>query len=162
MRFDEIELETVTLDSVSPQDASAVHDHAPRLRRLFALLTDLSLFVALAVGLSPLLPQTRNWTAIASLAGFVLVISFYYFVSMWSFWGKTIGGAIFDVRVISSGHASGHSTVLPSMALRTAALRLAGLYLSLLTGGIGFLLALLPSRRSLADRMSSTRCVTAT
>lgn len=153
MRFDEMELETVTLDSVSPQDGSKAPDHAPRLRRLFALLTDLSLFAALAVGLSPLLPQTRNWIAIASLGGFVFVISFYYFVAMWMLFGKTIGGAIFDVRVVSK-----HGEV---MALKNAVIRWAALYLSLLTGGLGFLLALLPSRRSLADRMSATQCVAA-
>lgn len=151
MRFDEMELETVTLDSVSPQTGAQAMNAAPRFRRLFALLTDFSLFAALAVGLSPLLPQTRNWMAVASLGGFVFVVSFYYFVAMWMLWGKTIGGAIFDVRVIS--------TADPSMALKTATLRWAALYLSLMTGGIGFLLALLPSRRSLADRMSSTQCV---
>ncbi len=161
MRFDEMELETVTLDSVSLQEGIAVPGHAPRLRRLFALLTDLSLFAALGVGLSPLLPQTRDWIAIASLGGFVFVLSFYYFVAMWMLFGKTIGGAIFDVRVVSTDGLSRHSPTLPSMALRAAVMRWAGLVLSLLTGGIGFLPALLPSRRSLADRMSSTQCVVA-
>lgn len=153
MRFDEVELETVAVDPAVPHDtAAAASTAAPRLSRLWALLTDLSLFAALAVGLSPLLPQSRNWIAIASLGGFVFVISFYYFVAMWLIWGRTIGGAIFDVRVVSDAS---------SMALKTATLRWAALYLSLLTGGLGFLLALLPSRRSLADRMSSTRVVSA-
>ncbi len=150
MRFDEVELETVLPESGSSHAASEREGiAAPRLRRLFALLTDISLFAALAVGLSPLLPQTRSWIATASLAGFVFVISYYYFVAMW-----TIGGAIFDVRVVSDSEA-----LPPRMALKAASLRWAALYLSLLTGGLGFLLALLPSRRSLADRMSSTRCV---
>jgi len=68
-------------------------------------------------------------------------------------WGKTIGGAIFDVRVIAAA--------TPAIALKGATLRWLGLYLSLATGGIGFLLAALPSRLSLADRMSRTRCVAA-
>jgi uncharacterized RDD family membrane protein YckC len=143
----------VTLDSVSPQTGAREINAAPRFRRLFALLTDFSLFAALAIGLSPLLPETRNWMAAASLGGFVFVVSFYYFVAMWMLWGKTIGGAIFDVKVVSTGDRS--------MRLKTAMLRWAALYLSLMTGGIGFLLAVLPSRRSLADRMSSTQCVTA-
>ena len=81
----------------------------------------------------------------------VIVISFYYFVGTWLLWGKTIGGAIFDVRVVPSR--------APAMALKSATLRWLGLYLSLATGGIGFLLAALPSRLSLADRLSRTRCV---
>ncbi len=160
MRFDEMELETVMLDSVPQQGASTEHRHAPRLRRLFSLLTDLSLFAALGVGLSPLLPQSRNWLAVSSLAGFVFVISFYYFVAMWILWGRTIGGAIFDVRVIPNENEAvirGPN----AMTARTAVIRWAGLYLSLLTGGLGFFLALLPSHRSLADRMSATRCVAA-
>jgi hypothetical protein len=63
-------------------------------------------------------------------------------------WGKTIGGAIFDVRVVAE-----------PMTLARASLRWAAMGLSFATAGIGFLLALLPSRRSLADRMSSTNCV---
>jgi len=47
------------------------------------------------------------------------------------------------------------------MAFRQASLRWFGVYISLLTGGIGFLLAALPSRLSLADRLSRTRCVSA-
>jgi hypothetical protein len=40
-------------------------------------------------------------------------------------------------------------------------LRWLGVFLSLITGGIGFALALLPSRLSLPDRISGTRCVSA-
>src|SRR5512140_2008747 len=150
MRFDEMELETVTLDSSSPQNLTDSHElvHAPRMRRLLALLTDASLFAALAVGLSPLLPQTRDWLSLFALAAFVVVISFYYFVGTWTLWGKTVGGAIFDVKVISTNDMLLRPDGLPAMRLRTAAVRCAGLYLSLLTGGLGFLLALLPSRRS--------------
>jgi hypothetical protein len=45
------------------------------------------------------------------------------------------------------------------MTLRGASLRWAAVLLSLLTAGIGFALAALPSRRSLPDRMSDTHCV---
>jgi uncharacterized RDD family membrane protein YckC len=120
---------------------------------LLALITDLSLFLALALALSPLLPAKFTWTTIAGLAGFVLIISYYYFAGMWLLWGKTIGGTIFDVKVVSSDAAS--------MALRRATMRWIGVVASLITGGIGFLLAMLPSRLSLADRLSRTRCVSA-
>ena len=126
-------------------------EHAPRFRRLFALLIDLSLFVALTLALSPLLPAKARWTAVAGLAGFVLLISYYYFVGTWLLWGKTIGGTIFDVKVIASDQGV--------MAFRRASVRWAGVLLSLLTGGAGFALAAPPSRLSLADRLSGTRCV---
>ena len=126
-------------------------EHAPRFRRLLALLIDLSLFVALTLALSPLLPPKFQWPAAAGLGGFVLLISYYYFVGTWLLWGKTIGGTIFDVRVIASDQGV--------MAFRRASARWAGVLLSLLTGGLGFALAALPSRLSLADRISGTRCV---
>jgi len=157
-RFDEIELESVPLVDALP----AAEEHislasparsAPRFRRLLALLTDLSLFVALALALSPLLPAAQKWTTVASLAGFVIVLSYYYFVGTWLLWGKTVGGAIFDVKVVPADASA--------MALRNASLRWAGVCLSLATGGIGFALAALPSRRSLPDRLSSTDCITA-
>jgi len=151
MRFDEIELEPVPFgnDEAVPAEIAAPSGSAPRIKRLFALLTDLSLFVALTLALSPLLPAARNQLALGALSGFVLVLSYYYFVGTWMLWGKTIGGAIFDVKVVAEG----------AMSLRDATLRWLGLILSLLTAGIGFLLAALPSRKSLADRMSHTRCV---
>jgi uncharacterized RDD family membrane protein YckC len=123
-----------------------------RFQRLLALLTDLSLFVALALALSPLLPASMSWPAVAALGGFILVVSYYYFVGSWLLWGKTIGGAIFDVRVVAAGG--------DAMAFKNASLRWIGVCISLLTGGIGFALAGLPSRRSLADRLSRTYCVT--
>lgn len=153
-RFDEVELEQEPLavpdDPVKPDAAAPLP--APRFRRLLALLTDLSLFAALALALSPLLPAAKQWLTLTSLAGFVVVISYYYFVGTWLLWGKTVGGAIFDVKVVADGSAA--------MTLQSATLRWAGIYLSLLTGGLGFALAALPSRRSLPDRISGTACVT--
>ncbi len=148
MRFDEIELEAVPLGIEEPESSSGV---ARRDRRLLALLTDLSLFAALALALSPLLPQPFAWPHLAALAGFVIVLSYYYFVGTWMLWGKTIGGAIFDVRVVPEGDGA--------MSLRDASLRWVAVYVSLATGGLGFMLAALPSRRSLPDRLSNTRCV---
>lgn len=146
MRFDEIELEAVPLVDVVPEvEAVAVTDAAPQGKRLLALLADLSLFVALTLALSPLLPQPASWMHFASLGGFVVVMSYYYFAGSWLLWGKTIGGTIFDVRVVANEGA---------MSLRAASVRWAALYLSLATAGLG-LLFLLP------DRMSGTRCVRA-
>jgi len=150
-RFDEIELEPVTFE-VAETTTSTV-EHAPRFRRFLALLTDLSLFVALALALSPLLPVAVNLPTVAALAGFVILISYYYFAGTWLLWGKTIGGTIFDVKVISAGN--------DAMAFKQATLRWLGLCLSLVTGGIGFALAAFPSRLSLADRLSRTRCISA-
>ena len=155
MRFDEIELESVPLgieeEAVPTQLAAGSHGEARRDKRLLALLTDLSHFAAIALALSPLLPRPLQWLHVAALAGFVIVLSYYYFVGTWMLWGKTIGGAIFDVRVVPSAEGA--------MSLRDASLRWAAVYLSLATGGLGFLLAALPSRRSLPDRLSNTRCV---
>src|SRR5688572_1719798 len=105
MRFDEIELQAVPLGAVaapvSEATVDAPDDSAPRMRRMLALLTDLSLFAALTLALTPLLPAARNTMAIAGLAGFVVMMSYYYFAGAWLLWGKTAGGAIFDVRVIT-------------------------------------------------------------
>jgi uncharacterized RDD family membrane protein YckC len=157
-RFDEIELEPGVFGAEPAEAEEPVTEEpdvaapAPRLRRAFALFIDLSLFAALAVALSPLLPSPVPWTSLAALGGFVLLVSFYYFVATWMLWGRTIGGAIFDVRVIADA---------PPIALRNGTYRWLALYLSLATAGLGFLLALLPSRRSLADRLSGTRCIRA-
>lgn len=154
MRFDQVELEAVLVPDAVPEApaVSTTTDDAPRWRRLLALFTDLSLFAALALALSPLLPSSFPWMQTAALAGFVVVLSYYYFVGSWLLWGKTIGGAIFDLRVVASEGA---------MTRSDASLRWAGVYLSRALGGLGFALAALPSRRSLPDRMSSTRCVVA-
>jgi uncharacterized RDD family membrane protein YckC len=146
MRFDELELDGMA--AIGDDDVRT--DDAPRFRRLLALLTDLSLFAALTLALAPLLPPTRDLFAVASLAGFVIIVSYYYFVGSWLLWGKTIGGAIFDVRVVSD-----------AMTPRAATMRWIGMIVSMLTAGLGFLFAALPSRRSLADRVSSTRCIAA-
>jgi uncharacterized RDD family membrane protein YckC len=138
-RFDEIELELVPLGG----DEAPANSIAPRFKRLLALLTDLSLFVALTLALSPLLPQPRTWVHLTALGGFVVVMSYYYFVGSWLLWGKTIGGTIFDVRVIANEGA---------MSLRAASARWAALSFSLVTAGLGLLF-------SLPDRMSGTRSV---
>jgi uncharacterized RDD family membrane protein YckC len=140
MRFDEVELELDPVTFDLPEPAPPPAAHAPFLRRLAALLIDLSLFAALALALSPLLPPSVSWLTAAGLGGFVVLVSYYYFVGTWMLWGKTIGGAIFDVRVVGA------------TSLRNASLRWLALYLSLLTGGLGFLV-------SLPNRMSGTRCV---
>jgi uncharacterized RDD family membrane protein YckC len=147
MRFDEIELESVPLGmDVEPAPPAL----SSRWKRLLALLTDLSLFAAVILALSPLVPQPPSWLHLTALAGFAIVLSYYYFVGTWMLWGKTIGGAIFDVRVVPAEGA---------MSLRDASLRWLGVYLSLATAGLGFALAALPARRSLPDRLSNTRCV---
>jgi hypothetical protein len=152
MRFDEVELESLPFEvEVTSTTEPAADADAPRLKRLAALIIDLSLFAALGLALSPLLPSSRNPWAIGALAGFVVVVSFYYYGGTWLLWGKTVGGAIFDVRVVPAYN--------PAMSMKSATLRWLGLYLSLATAGLGFLLAALPSRRSLADRISRTRCI---
>ena len=151
MRFDEVELEAVPMvieELVAPETDSGA---APRGKRLLALFTDLSLFAALTLALSPLLPEPSTWIHIASLAGFVVVVSYYYFVGAWLLWGKTVGGVIFDVKVVPAENAP--------ISLRAASMRWAAVYLSIATAGIGFAIAALPSRASLPDRMSHTRCV---
>jgi uncharacterized RDD family membrane protein YckC len=97
MRFDEVELQPVTFDvaPATPSPSASVSI----FRRLAALLIDLSLFAALGLALSPLLPASMSVISIASLAGFIVIVAFYYFAGTRALWGKTIGGAIFDVRV---------------------------------------------------------------
>lgn len=157
-RFDEVELQAVPLVEGmplapgAPEAAPAACGHAPRMKRLLALIIDLSLFLALALALSPLLPKD-DLLAKGSLAGFVLLTSYYYFVGTWLLWGKTVGGAIFDIRVVAGANGA--------MSLPSASLRWAGILLSLATAGIGFLFAVLPSRLSLPDRLSETRCIAA-
>jgi hypothetical protein len=115
VRFDEVELEAVPLGIEVVDDApppAPARGHAPWWRRTLAILIDLSLFAALALALSPLLPQPLTWMSGGAMAGFVVVLSYYYFVGSWLLWGKTIGGAIFDVR-------------RPLMTLRDASMRYA-------------------------------------
>jgi uncharacterized RDD family membrane protein YckC len=98
MRFDEIELQPGTFDTDTDPPPRPASTLATFLRRVAALLTDLSLFAALGVALSPLLPSSMSAISIASLTGFLVIIAFYYFAGMRALWGRTIGGAIFDVR----------------------------------------------------------------
>jgi len=125
MRFDEVELEPVTFDLSEPAPPPAAA-RSPFFRRVAALLIDLSLFAALGLALSPLLPASVSWLTIAGLGGFVVLVSYYYFVGSWTLWGKTIGGTIFDVRV-------------PRMSLRKASLRWLVLCGVLLAAGAGVL-----------------------
>ncbi|HXH41064.1 MAG TPA: RDD family protein [Thermoanaerobaculia bacterium] len=99
MRFDEIELQPVTFDVDSDAAPPSPPARASIFRRLAALLIDLSLFAALGLALSPLLPASMSAISIASLAGFLVIVAIYYFAGTRALWGRTIGGAIFDVRV---------------------------------------------------------------
>ncbi len=147
MRFDEVELEAVPGIEASsiPMPEPGEDRAAPWFRRSIAFLTDLSLFAALGLALLPLL-RPSHWPSIAALAGFIIIVSYHYFVGTWLLWGKTIGGAIFDVKIVSTG--------TQAMSLASATKRWAALYLSLLTCGLGFVF-------SLPDRMSATRSIEA-
>jgi uncharacterized RDD family membrane protein YckC len=98
MRFDEVELQSVPFDA-EPVPPPSPSPRTPVFKHALALLTDLSLFAALALALSPLLPQPPTLVALVALSGFVVMLSYYYFAGAWTLWGKTVGGAIFDVRV---------------------------------------------------------------
>src|SRR3954452_17608564 len=95
MRFDEVELQPagVDVDSAAPPPV-----RTSIFRRFAALLIDVSLFAALALALTPLLPASMSAISIASLSGFLIIIAIYYFAGTRALWGRTIGGAIFDVR----------------------------------------------------------------
>ncbi|MEA2336593.1 MAG: hypothetical protein QOE82_600 [Thermoanaerobaculia bacterium] len=98
MRFDEVELQPVIFDVDAATEPPAIPAQASIFRRFAALLIDLSLFAALGLALSPLLPASMSTISVASLAGFVIIVAIYYFAGTRALWGKTIGGAIFDVR----------------------------------------------------------------
>lgn len=169
VRFDEIELfkgpDEVPPDGDAHDEQRSSPDPAepaPRIaasrsRRILALTTDVSLFVALGLALSPLIDVRSTFretlsnepVAVAGFAAFLLLMSYYYFVGGWIVWGKTVGGSIFDTRVAS---ASGHP-----IDVRSASIRWCALLLSVLTCGLGFLIAVLPGGRSLADLMSKSR-----
>lgn len=130
---------------------------APRWRRAAAFLLDTSLFAALILVLSPLLPaalrpvEAEHWLVLSGVAGFLLLVSYYYFTGSWLIWGKTVGGAIFDVRVISNDDRPLDARSVTARWLVTLA--------SIATAGVGFLPALLPGGRSAADRLSATHSI---
>jgi uncharacterized RDD family membrane protein YckC len=163
-RFDEVDLLTVpdlapAVVSRPAVEATPTFAVAPRWRRFLALAIDISLFVALALVLSPLLPPQRDlfvaleeaWPIFLGGAGFLLLLSYYYFTGSWLIWGRTIGSAIFDLRVVSDDGAA--------LTARAVSRRWLATLLSLASAGAGFLPALLPSARTLGDRFSSTHSV---
>lgn len=167
-RFDEVDLLTVpelqlqAVPALQPSVAVAPEAiAAPRWRRMFALAIDLSLFLALALVLSPLLPARadfadtieKDWPIIAGHLGFLLLLSYYYFTGSWLIWGKTVGGSIFDVRLVADD-----ATALSAKAVSR---RWVATLLSLLSGGVLFLPGLLPSARTFADRFSATHSLRA-
>jgi uncharacterized RDD family membrane protein YckC len=139
-------------DQTGPRPASI-------FKRMLAFLTDLSLFAALALALSPLIAQratsaetfAKGWPSILGLAGFLLLLSLHYFAGCWTIWGKTVGGTIFETAVIDAGGGP--------IELGAASKRWASTLLSLALGGLGFLPALFPQHLSLPDRLSSSRVV---
>ncbi len=153
-RFNEIELQGTSAPlEESPTAVAPPLLRASRWRRAVVLLIDLSLFVALGVAMTPLLPAEgdllrRHPAPAAGLAGFLLLISFYYFVPCWFVWGKTIGGAIMEVRVVETDGTPAH--------FASASRRWAGMLLSLALAGLGFMIAILPGARSLPDLVSRT------
>jgi uncharacterized RDD family membrane protein YckC len=102
MRFDEVELQPAMFDMDAATPPPAPPARVSIFRRFAALIVDVSLFAALALALSPLLPASMSAISIASLAGFLIIIAFYYFAGTRALWGRTIGGAIFDVRAARS------------------------------------------------------------
>jgi uncharacterized RDD family membrane protein YckC len=170
-RFDELELvpeaswrapvEQNGPSPAPPPEALSAARRAPRLKRMMAALTDLSLFVALAIVLGTMIPRHPTWSAtleaewpgVVAASGFLLLVSFFYFAGCWLIWGRTIGGAIFDVRTESEAGSR--------LDIRQATSRWLWTLLSLAAGGIGFLPALFPSARSLPDRASGSCCVVA-
>jgi len=169
VRFDEIELFKGPEGGPAPprsSDAESVEEElvkpvvrvaASRSRRILALATDGSLFIALGLALSPLLDVRASVgetlraepLAVFGFAAFLLLMSYFYFVGAWIVWGRTVGGSIFDTRVAA---VDGHP-----IDVRAASIRWCALLLSILTCGLGFLIAILPGGRSLADFMSKSR-----
>lgn len=141
-----------------PEDAGGPRP-ASIFKRMLAFLTDLSLFAALALALSPLIAQrgtpadtfAREWPSILGLAGFLLLLSLHYFAGCWTIWGKTVGGTIFETAVIDADGGP--------IELGAASKRWATTLLSLALGGLGFVPALFPRHLSLPDRVSSSRVV---
>ena len=141
--------------------AAAPRSGAPLHKRALGFLTDVSLLLALALALTPLLPQratlaetlAKGWPAISAMAAFLLLISWYYFAGSWLLWGRTVGATIFDTKVVSLDGAS------PTVGAATRRWLWAGI--SLVTLGLPFLVGLFGERRTLAERMSGTRTIAA-
>ena len=160
-RFDEVELfpdsfpaEMIVHSApVAVPHSDSSSSPAPLGKRILSALADFALFLALALVLTPLLPPLnwQNWSAWTSFGGFLLLVSFFYFVGSWLIWGKTVGGALFDVRIVGD---DGEPATFEASLKRWVAM-----LASVLTGGIGFTPALLPSRKSMADRLSKTRAI---
>ena len=161
-RFDELELvpESAASPTIRNEYGPTVSfGPAPRFRRTLAFLADACLFFALFFALIPLggisagelRDFPRAWPQLFAVAGFLLLLSYFYHVGAWLVWGRTIGGAIFDVRIVSDKG-------LP-VDLASASKRWIGTLLSLVTAGTGFLAALLPDGRSFSDRLSRTRAI---
>jgi uncharacterized RDD family membrane protein YckC len=150
-RFDEIELRK-SHEDVTPEVAPGERRPAPLWKRAAALIVDLSLFMAAGIAMVPLLPAGGGALApLLAVIAFLLLASLYYFCLGWMVWGKTVGGAILDIRIVGENRRD--------VNLGSALRRWSGMALSLLTLGAGFVPALLRDRRSLADRLSATRAV---
>jgi len=164
-RFDELELLSETVAPISPPaltsdyGPTASNGPAPRYRRTLAFLADASLFFALFFALLPLggisIGELRDsalaWPQISAVVSFLLLLSYFYHVGAWLIWGRTIGGAIFDVRIVADKGQPAD--------VRSASKRWLGMLVSGMTGGLGFMVALLPGSRSLSDRLSRTRAI---
>lgn len=166
-RFDEVDLlREPSLEAVAQPlpigvrvaaPPPAIVHAAPRWRRTAAFLVDLSLFAALLLVLSPLLPrlmkpvEPEHWLSLAGTAGFLLLVSYYYFTGTWLIWGKSIGGAIFDVRVVRQNGEPLDAKSVTTRWLITLA--------SIATAGAGFLPAVLRGGYTFADRISGTRSI---
>ncbi len=167
VKFDELELfkgpdevpqgpRPVMMEAQEPPPIAAAVP-APRWRRTLAFATDASLFLALALAMSPLLEirptldatLRAEWPALASFTAFILLLSFHYFVVSWAVWGRTVGGSIFDTRVTSLDGSP--------IDFKSSARRWAWMLASIATCGLGFVIAIFPGGRSLADRMSQSR-----
>jgi uncharacterized RDD family membrane protein YckC len=150
-RFDEIELRKAHED-VTPEVVLRERTPAPLWKRAAALIVDLSLFMAAGISMAPLLPPGGGAVVpLLAMIAFLMLLSLYYFCLGWMVWGKTVGGAILDIRIVGEDRSD--------VNLRSALRRWSGMVLSLLTLGAGFFPALLRDRRSLADRLSGTRAV---
>ncbi|HUO84362.1 MAG TPA: RDD family protein [Thermoanaerobaculia bacterium] len=157
-RFDEIELQKGVAPALPPSepDAGSRVPSAPLWRRAVAFLIDLSLFGALAMAMWPLvstdgsngLTPGPDAGAMIGLGGFLLLLSYYYFVLSWLIWGRTIGSAILELRIVEEGRRPIHFARASRRWLATVA--------SVLLAGFGFLPALFPGHRSLPDRFSGT------